>query len=96
MSNAVKSLSAPLPQCVKHRSSNQTLTGSSLAAYPLFIFLFILFSFSFFLSFLSFFFFVIIINFFSFFIRFYSSFFWSLFSSTLKKVDAISFQKMTL
>ena len=60
MSNAVKSLSAPLAQCVKHRSSNQTLTGSNLAAYPLFIF---------------FFFFVIIISFFSFFIRFYSSFF---------------------
>ena len=38
MSNAVKSLSAPLAQCVKHRSSNQTLTGSNLAAYPLFIF----------------------------------------------------------
>ena len=83
MSNAVKILSAPLTQCVKHRSSNQTLTGSNLAVYPLFIFLFILFSFSFF--FLSFFFFVIIINFFSFFIRFYSSFLWSLFSSTLKK-----------
>ena len=62
MSNAVKSLSAPLAQCVKHRSSNQTLTGSNLAANPLFI--------SFF-----FFFFVIIISFFSFFIRFYSSFF---------------------
>ena len=30
MSNAVKSLSAPLAQCVKHRSSNQTLTGSRL------------------------------------------------------------------
>ena len=29
---------APLAQCVKHRSSNQTLTGSNLAAYPLFIF----------------------------------------------------------
>ena len=38
MSNAVKSLSAPLAQCVKHRSSNQTLTSSNLAAYPLFIF----------------------------------------------------------
>ena len=85
MSNAVKSLSAPLAQCVKHRSSNQTLTGSNLAAYPLFIFLFILFSFFSFLFFF-FFFFVIIINFFSFFIRFYSSFLWSLFSSTLKKV----------
>ena len=48
MSNAVKSLSAPSAQCVKHRSSNQTLTGSNLAAYPLFIFLFIFFSFSFF------------------------------------------------
>ena len=68
MSNAVKSLSAPLAQCLKHRSSNQTLTGSNLAAYPLFIF-FILFYYSFF------FFFVIIISFFSFFIRFYSSFF---------------------
>ena len=77
MSNAVKSLSVPLAQCVKHRSSNQTLTGSNLAAYPLFIF-FYLFYFIFF--------FVIIINFFSFFIRFYSSFLWSLFSSTLKKV----------
>ena len=65
MSNAVKSLSAPLAQCVKHRSSNQTLTGSNLAAYPLFIFFFFFF----------FFFFVIIISFFSFFIRFYSSFF---------------------
>ena len=52
MSNAVKSLSAPLAQCVKHRSSNQTLTGSNLAAYLVFIFLFILFSFSFFLFFL--------------------------------------------
>ena len=63
MSNAVKSLSAPLAQCVKRRSSNQTLTGSNLAAYPLFFFFFF------------FFFFVIIISFFSFFIRFYSSFF---------------------
>ena len=72
MSNAVKGLSAPLAQCLKHRSSNQTLTGSNLAAYPLFIF-FILF-------------YVIIISFFSFFIRFYFSFLWSLFSSTLKKV----------
>ena len=35
MSNAVKSLSVPLAQCLKHRSSNQTLTGSNLAAYPL-------------------------------------------------------------
>ena len=83
MSNAVKCLSAPLAQCVKHRSPNQTLTGSNLAAYPLFIFLFILF---YLFIFLFFFFFVIIINFFSFFIRFYSSFLWSLFSSTLKKV----------
>ena len=55
MSNAVKSLSAPLAQCVKHRSSNQTLTGSNLAEYPLFIFfyhskfLFFLHSFLFFL-----------------------------------------------
>ena len=65
MSNAVKSLSAPLAQCVKHRSSNQTLTGSNLAEYPLFIFFFFFF----------FFFFVIIISLFSFFIRFYSSFF---------------------
>ena len=47
MSNAVKSLSASLAQCAPHRSSNQTLTGSNLAAYPLFIF-FILFYFSFF------------------------------------------------
>ena len=53
MSNAVKSLSAPLAQCVKHRSSNQTLTGSNLAAYPLFIF-FIYFIFFFFLSFFFF------------------------------------------
>ena len=63
MSNAVKSLSAPLAQCVKHRSSDQTLTGSNLAEYPLFIFFFF------------FFFFVIIIILFSFVIRFYSSFF---------------------
>ena len=75
MSNAVKSLSAPLAQCVKHRFSNQTLTGSNLAAYPLFIF-WVFFVF----------FFVIIISFFSFFFRFYSTFLWSLFSSTLKKV----------
>ena len=47
MSNAVKSLSAPLAQCVKHRSSNQTLTGSNLAAYPLFVFFFFYFSFFF-------------------------------------------------
>ena len=66
MSNAGKSLSAPLSQCVKHRSSNETLTGSNLAAYPLFIFFFFFF---------FFFFFVIIISFFSFFIRFYSSFY---------------------
>ena len=74
MSNAVKSLSAQLAQCVSHRSSNQTLKGSNLAAYPLFIFFnyfyFILFLFIFF------FFFVIIISFFSFFIRLYSSFLW--------------------
>ena len=38
MSNAVKSLSAPLAQCVKHRSSNQTLN-------PLFIFFFFFFFF---------------------------------------------------
>ena len=63
MSNAVKSLSVPLAQCVKHRSSNQTLTGSNLAEYPLFIY------------FYFYFFFVIIISLFSFFIRFYSSFF---------------------
>ena len=43
MSNAVKSLSAPLAQCVKHRSSNQTLTGSNLAANPLFIFFYFIF-----------------------------------------------------
>ena len=61
MSNAVKSLSAPLAQCVKHRSSNQTLTGSNLAEYPLFLFFFFFF-----------FFFVIIISLFSFFIRFFS------------------------
>ena len=64
MNYAVESLSAPIAQCVKHRSSNQTLTGSNLAAYPLFIFLFYFF-----------FFLVIIISFFSFFVRFYSSFF---------------------
>ena len=45
MSNAVISLSAPLAQCVKHRSSNQTLTGSNLAEYPLFIFFFFFFFF---------------------------------------------------
>ena len=66
MSNAVKSLSDPLAQCLKHRSSNQTLTGSNLAV----SFFFILFYYSF-----LFFFFVIIISFFSFFIRFYFSFF---------------------
>ena len=71
MSNAVKSLSAPLAQCVKHRSSKQTLTGSNLAEYPLFLFFFFFFFFFFFV----FFFFVIIISLFSFFIRFYSSFF---------------------
>ena len=51
MSNAVKSLSAPLAQCVKHRSSNQTLTGSHLAEYSFFYhnkFLFFLHSFLFF------------------------------------------------
>ena len=58
MSNAVESLSAPLAQCVKHRSSNQTLTGSNPGAYPLFIF------FIYFILLLLFFF--IIINFFSF------------------------------
>ena len=71
MSNAVKSLSAPLAQCLKHRSSNQTLTGSNLAAYPLFIF--------FFFNFILLLFFVIIISFFSFFIRFYSSFFYGVY-----------------
>ena len=45
MSNAVKRLSAQLAQCVKHRSSNQTLTGSNLAAYPLFIYLLFFFIF---------------------------------------------------
>ena len=69
MSNAVISLSAPLAQRVKHRSTNQTLTGSNLAEYPLFIFFFFFF----------FFFFVIIISLFSFFIRFYSSFFMEFF-----------------
>ena len=49
MSNAVKSLSAPLAQCVKHRSSNQTLTGSNIADYPLFIFFIIISFFSFFI-----------------------------------------------
>ena len=57
MSNAVKSLSAPLSQCVKHRSSNQTLTGSNLAAYPLFIFFIYFIFFFFFFFFYSFFFF---------------------------------------
>ena len=37
MSNAVKSLSVPLAQCVKRRSSNQTLTGSNLPCTFLFI-----------------------------------------------------------
>ena len=67
MSNAVKSLSAPLAQCIKHRSS---LTGSNLAAYPLFIFLFIYFIYFFIYLFFFFVVVVIIINFFSFFIRF--------------------------
>ena len=40
MSNAVEGLSAPLAQCVSHRSSNQTLTGSNLAAYPYSFFFF--------------------------------------------------------
>ena len=53
MSNAVKRLSAPLAQCVKHRSSNQTLTGSNLAEYPLFIFFIIISFFSFFIRFYS-------------------------------------------
>ena len=55
MSNAVKSLSGALAQCVKHRSSNQTLTGSNLAAYPLFIFFFVIIIsfFSFFIRFYS-------------------------------------------
>ena len=38
MSNAVKSLSAQLAQCVKHQSANQTLTGSNLAEHPLYFF----------------------------------------------------------
>ena len=71
MSNAVKSLSAPLAQCVKHRSSNQTLTGSNLAEYPLYIFFF--------------FFFVIIISLFSFFVRFYSSFFYGVYLAVRSK-----------
>ena len=50
MSNTVKSLSDPLAQCVKHRSSIQTLTGSN----PLFIFFVIIISFiSFFIRFYS-------------------------------------------
>ena len=73
MSNAVKSMSAPLAQCVKHRSSDQTLTGSNLAAYPLFIFFFFFFFFFFFCYHLSSFVFIL-------------PFLWSLFSSTLKKV----------
>ena len=52
MSNAVKSLSVPLAQCVKHRSSDQTLTGSNLAEYPLFILASFLSSFVFILPFL--------------------------------------------
>ena len=84
MSNAIKDLSAPLAQCVLHRSSNQTLTGSNLAAYPIFIFIFFFLFIYFFFIYL--FFFIIIISFFSFFVRFYSSFLWSLFCSTLKKV----------
>ena len=80
MSNAVKSLSAPLAQCVKHRSSNQTLTGSNLAEYPLFIFFCCCYhevtgsnlaEYPLFIFFVV----VIIISLFSFFIRFYSSFF---------------------
>ena len=51
MSNAVKSLSAPLAQCVKHRSSNQTLTGSNLAEF--FVFFIIISFFSFFIRFYS-------------------------------------------
>ena len=43
MSNAVISLSAPLAQCVKHRSSNQTLTGSNLSAIHFFFFFFFFF-----------------------------------------------------
>ena len=64
MSNAVKSLSAPLDQCVKHRSSSQTLTGSNLAAYPLFIFFYL---FYFFLFFSFYFYFFIFLFFFFFF-----------------------------
>ena len=41
MSNADTSLSAPLAQCVKHRSSNQT--GSNLAAYIFSFFFFFFF-----------------------------------------------------
>ena len=66
MSNAVKSLSAPLAQCVKHRSSNQTLTGSNLAEYPLFIVFF--FFFLFFLFFFCFFFCFFFVIFFFFFL----------------------------
>ena len=61
MSNAVKSLSAPLAQCVKHRSSNQTLTGSNLAEYSLFIVVFFFF-FCFFLFFFFFFFFFFLLS----------------------------------
>ena len=88
MSNAVKSLSAPLAQCVSHRSSSQTLTGSNIPAYPLFIF----FKFIFILFF--FFFFVIIISFFSFFVRFYSSFLWKV-RIEGPGIDAIKFKVPT-
>ena len=72
MSNAVKSLSAPLAQCLKHRSSNQTLTGSILAAYPLFIFCLL---FYFIILFFFFFFFVFCLFFFFFFFFFFVFFF---------------------
>ena len=52
MINAVKDLSALLAQCVSHRSFNQTLTGSNVAAYPLFIFFYYYYFYNKFLFFL--------------------------------------------
>ena len=88
----MKSLSAPLAQCVSHRSSSQTLTGSNLPAYPLFIVFFLFFFILF--NFLLFFFFDIIISFFSFFVRFYSSFLWKV-RIEGPGIDAIKFKVPT-
>ena len=52
MSNAVKGVSAPVAQCVSLRSSNQTLTGSNLAAYSIFNFFFFFWYYNKFLFFL--------------------------------------------